>query len=410
MTDDDLGSSKLISPIVSATGEVSDPLYSLLRQAVNERATDIHLDPLPDGKLVRFRVDGLIYRKYELKEEIHRRILTQVKVAAGFSIARAFTPEEGMIVFKHEEPEPRYYIRVSTAPSGLDRVAIHFRFLIGKDEPLNFSELGMSKSQQEQINAVLDSPSGIILIAGVTGSGKSSTLYAIANAMDLDKNIVVSIEDPIEMRVPGMRQIEVIPNHNFEMYDGLRTILRMDPDAIFVGEIRDTRSAITAARAGLAGRLVVSTVHASNPATALEALHHYDVPSYITASAMRLIITQYLLRRVCTLCGVKRIPTPEEASLFTRYELSPPEYVTYAKGCESCQYYGYIGRIGVFELTKITDEVVEDISIKLDKVNLLKRFRQLCGPSFMVDALNKVAAGTITIADATQLYLNVEKR
>jgi len=410
MTDQSNVSAQLTTPAVSAKGNVSDPLYSLLCQAVDERATDIHFDPLPDGKLVRFRVDGIVFSKTVLREEEHKRVLKQVKVAAGFSIGRSFVPEEGMILLEHQEHEQPFSIRVSTVPSGHDRVAIHFRFISGNTSPPDFSELGMSEKHQEQMKTVLQSPMGIILIAGMTGSGKSSTLYAIANALDLESSIGVSIEDPIEMRIKGLRQIEVDSKHDFDMYEGLRTTLRMDPDSIFIGEIRDTFSAVTSARAGLAGRLVVSTVHAPNPATAIEALHHYEVPPYITASAMRLIITQYLLRRLCSNCKNQRSLGEEERQMFISHLVDIPEKVFDPVGCEKCHDYGYLGRIGVFELTSVNAEVAHDISARLEKVKMLERLRQYGGPSFMVDALEKAASGSISMVDVQQLSFNVERQ
>ncbi len=404
------GNLELTNPIVTATGELSEPLYSLLSQAVEERATDIHLDPVDEGKLVRFRVDGMIYPRETLHADDHRRVLTQVKVAAGFSIARSFVPEEGMIVFEHEGHPGQHHIRVSTVPAGLDRVALHFRFLTTQAAPMNFLDLGMSEAHRERIEAVLKSPMGLILIAGVTGSGKSSTMYALADALDLESNVGASIEDPIEMSVRGLRQIEVDAEHDFQMQDGLRSILRMDPDVVFVGEIRDRSSAVTAARAAIAGRLVVSTVHAPDPALAVEALHHYNVPRYIIASALRLVITQYLLRRLCPKCLRSRAPEQRETELFSSYGVTVPEELFEPGACDACRRYGYSGRTGVFELTVVNDETASDIASGTDKISLLRRFREQAGPSFMVDALDKARRGVVSIADVWQLYLNTENR
>ncbi|MEE4239994.1 MAG: ATPase, T2SS/T4P/T4SS family [Desulfopila sp.] len=395
-------------PKVTATGDLSEPLYGLLCRAVEERATDIHLDPVANGKRVRFRIDGVMYPQSVLAAEEHKRVLTQVKVAAGFSIDKMYLPKDGTIVFAHQEQGKHYDIRVSLIPAGHGREAIHFRFLTGKAAMTNLEELGMSANHRRQVRAVLESPTGIILIGGITGSGKSSTLYSIASSLDLDRHVGVSIEDPIETYIPGLRQIEVDYEHDLSMAVGLRGLLRMDPDAVFVGEIRDRVSAITTARAGIAGRLVVATLHAPDPATAVEAMNHYEVPRYILSSGLRLIISQHLLRRLCKECAGERDLQADEAELFNEYGVDMPQRVAVPQGCLHCHQYGYLGRIGVFELTSISAALSQDIARDVAKASLLEAFRREGGPAAMVDALEKVGRGIISMDDAKQLYLNTE--
>lgn len=395
-------------PVVAAKGDLSDPLYSLLCEAVADRATDVHLDPVEKGKLVRFRIDGMIYTKSVLAAEEHQRVLTQVKVAAGFSIDKSFMAKEGTFIFEHGEGGKKYDIRISLIPAGHGREAIHFRFLTGRSSLKDLEELGMSKDHRQQIHDILNSPTGIVLIGGITGSGKSSTMYSIANALDLDKHVGVSIEDPIETYISGMRQIEVDYEHELTMHGGLRALLRMDPDAVFVGEIRDKISAITTARAGIAGRLVVATLHAPDPATAVEAMLHYEVPHYILSSGLRLIISQHLLRRICPDCAQERDLVEEETALFDRYAVDVPDMVLAPKGCKSCRQLGYKGQIGVFELTRISSSLSHDIVKNLSKDELLNNFREKGGHPAMVDALAKVKEEIISMDDARQLYYNTE--
>lgn len=395
-------------PVVAANGDLSDPLYSLLCEAVDDRATDVHLDPVEKGKLVRFRIDGMIYTKSVLAAEEHQRVLTQVKVAAGFSIDRSFVPGEGTFTFEYGSGGGKYDVRISLIPAGHGREAIHFRFLADRSTLKDLEELGMSEEHRQQILDILNSPTGIVLIGGITGSGKSSTMYSIANALDLDKHVAVSMEDPIETYISGMRQIEVDYEHELTMHGGLRALLRMDPDAVFVGEIRDKISAITTARAGIAGRLVVATLHAPDPATAVEAMIHYEVPHYILSSGLRLIISQHLLRRICRECAKEKELVDEEKALFTRYAVEVPEMVLEPKGCKRCRQFGYKGRTGVFELTRISSSLAHDIAKNLRKDELLNSFREKGGLSAMVDALSKVKEGIISMDDARQLYYNTE--
>ncbi len=408
MTNIEVSASHRAVPVVTASGDLSEPLYGLLLQAVEERATDIHLDPVENGKLVRFRIDGIIYKKSVLAADEHQRVLTQVKVASGFSIDKSFVPQEGTLIFEHRDRGRRYDIRISITPAGHGREAIHFRFLTGRSMLKDLGELGMSAHHRQQVQRVLDSPTGIVLIAGITGSGKSSTMYSIAGALDLDRHVGVSIEDPIETYIPGLRQIEVDYEHDLLMHKGLRALLRMDPDAVFVGEIRDKVSALTTARAGIAGRLVVATLHAPDPATVIEAMNHYEVPRYITASGLRLIISQHLLRRICRECAVERELMAEEADIFSKYETTAPAKVLEAQGCGKCRQYGYNGRIAVFELTTINNSLSQDIARDAGKATLLRRFREEGGAAAIVDALDKVKAGTVSMDDARQLYLNTE--
>lgn len=393
---------KRIDPAMRQSESFPEPLYSVLRTAISERATDIHFDSTPAGETVRFRVDGILHTKELITAEQSGRIINQIKVAANLSPERTFRPLESNMKLQGEWG--RYNIRVSIIPVGTHESA-HLRLLTADRRSLDIEALGLCAENSQQLTEVLQRGHGLILIAGGTGSGKTTTMYALANALDLQKNVVVSVEDPVEFRFPHIRQLAVDENHGLDMQDALRVLLRMDPDAILIGEIRDQNSATTAARAALAGRLVIATIHATDAAMAVDALKHYSVPRYVLSGALRLVINQDLLRRVCLKCAGKRPPSPSEKRVFEASGISTPATVVEAVGCRECDDYGYVGRIGIFELTSITAAMADEIS----RGGSQQAFREIAasqGPDMLVDALRKAAQGTISIGETLDLHFS----
>ncbi|MDD2599841.1 MAG: ATPase, T2SS/T4P/T4SS family [Kiritimatiellae bacterium] len=380
--------------------DLPEPLRSVLRIALTERATDIHFDPAPSEEVLRFRVDGILQRKELIQADQRGRIINQIKVAANLNTDHSFVPLESDIELQSEWGDFR--IRVSIIPVGV-RAAAHLRFLAADRTVLDLESLGLRAENLQHITDAIHRGHGLILVAGGTGTGKTSTLYALANALDLQRNIVVSIEDPVEFRLPGIRQLQVNQHHGLDMQAGLRVLLRMDPDAILIGEIRDENSATTAARAALAGRLVVATIHATDAAMAIDALKHYSVPRYVLSGALRLVITQELLRRVCRKCSQQRAPTPNECALYEKHGLTPPVTVSKAVGCGECDNYGYAGRIGIYEITPIGAELSEAISRGDNRLDFCKRIAAEGHQSLEANALQKAACGTISIAEAKKL-------
>jgi type IV pilus assembly protein PilB len=234
---------------------------------------------------------------------------------------------------------------------------------------------------------------GLILISGVSGSGKTSTMYSFASLMDLRNKIAFSIEDPVEFNLPFAQQLEVDERHNFTMYEGLQTILRMDPDLVMVGEIRDSDSAIVAARAALSGRLVLATIHATDAAGTVDALHYLGVPYYVIGGSLKLIVSQSLLRKLCPSCAVERPVTNEEKQLYEKCGLEVPEKLHIATGCKKCDNYGYQGLTAIFEMAKINIESSHLIAEGVYQRQLRDHFRRNGIQSMLVDGLKKVAKG-----------------
>jgi general secretion pathway protein E len=386
--------------------EIIEPLVGILTQAINELATDIHLDPFEQGKHVRYRVDGVIHEKPALPMALRQRLLNQVKVLMNLDIDKSFVPEEGFISLVYGGIQ--HDVRVTIAPIG-DREAIHFRFLSSSRNLLDFESLGMSSADVEIVQRVIEAPTGIILVAGGTGSGKTTTLYSLANTLKGNRLIVTSIEDPVEFRLSRVRQLEVSEKHGFTMYEGLRTLLRMDPDVIIIGEIRDELSATTAARAGLSGQLVMATIHARSAAMAVDALNNMDVPRYVIGGALRLIIQQNLVLRLCRQCAREIALSEEGRSLFASHQVPVPSAVYEALGCDACKGYGHKGRVAVFGLTPIDQDLGQDIAAGLGARELSARFTEVQSHSLAQDVLRKVADGIVSLDVAQRFVKGIGK-
>ncbi len=395
-----------------------DPLKTLIWNAVLEKATDIHLHSVAEGLRVLHRVDGIIHPKLTLSAAEGRRLLNQLKSAAGLTIVRSFSPLEGQIVWPDDQM--RWEIRVTLTPVR-DRESAHLRLLSVPRNEWDMSGLGFSLPDQDKISSIVHAPNGLVLITGATGSGKTTTMYCLASLMDLRTTTTYSIEDPVEFKIPYIQQIEVDEFHGLTMHEGLRTILRMDPDLILVGEIRDGDSALVAARAALSGRLVLATIHAQDAAGAIDSLHYLGVPYHIIASSLRLVIAQNLVRRLCRECSRPREPQDQERQLFAQHQAEPPENIwdcglrsdgelksadsrnPQSGICPECQAYGYKGRTGIFEVAALDEETTTLIRAGADHQQLLNCLRKQGTRSLVQDGLEKVAAGVTSLDELTRV-------
>lgn len=378
-----------------------DPLNAFIWNAIIERATDVHLHCVEEGLRVLYRVDGAIHPKVLLPPAEGRRLLNQLKGASGLNAVRAFAPLEGQIVWPDERT--RWEIRVTLTPVG-GRESAHLRLLSLPRDQWRMTDLGLSPVDQEKIAGAVHSLNGLILVTGATGSGKTTTMYSLASLLDLKTTTAYSIEDPVEFRLPYAQQIEVDDRHGLTMHEGLRTILRMDPDLILIGEIRDSDSAIVAARAALSGRLVLATIHAQDAAGAVDALHYLGVPQHIIGGSLRLVIAQSLVRRLCAGCARPRGVDAEERALLGRFGIDCPDTLLQAGSCPRCSAYGYKGRIGAFETAVVDDEVGALISAGTHHRELAGCLRNRGVRSLAHDALEKVATGVTSMEEFRRVF------
>jgi type IV pilus assembly protein PilB len=364
---------------------------AIIDSAVSARATDIHLDPQEGHMRVRFRIDGMLYDVMGLPHELVPEVISRLKVIAGMDITQHRHAQEGHFVHRMNEVE--IDLRLATAPTVLgEKFAI--RLLSEKNVLKGVAQLGMEPHHIELVELLMARPYGMVLATGPVGAGKTTTLYAPLNEVNILSKNVMTIEDPVEYQLRGVNQMQVNSSAGFSFVAGLRAILRQDPNIIMVGEIRDEETAMTAVKAAMTGVLVLSTLHANNAPGAIGSLVGLNVPRFLVSNALIGVLAQRLVRKICPHCkeGYQpskdvleqlRVPEPLREKAFYR-----------GRGCDRCFHTGYFGRTGVFEVLAMNDELREAI-FRGESHNELRRLALKGGmQTLSISALNKVLDGT----------------
>ncbi|MEB2345650.1 MAG: type II secretion system ATPase GspE [Deltaproteobacteria bacterium] len=370
---------------------------SLLQHAVKERASDVHLEPFEREIRVRFRIDDILYEPVRpLPRSLQAPIVSRIKIMGGLNIAEKRLPQDGRIRLKIAGRD--YDVRLSTLPVAHgERVVM--RLLPRTSEMLNLEALGFDEDHLAAWQKLITRPNGIMLVTGPTGSGKTTTLYgALSRINTLDVNII-TVEDPVEIQLPGIGQIEVNAKIGLSFASGLRSILRQDPDVVLVGEIRDLETAEIAIQASLTGHLVFSTLHTNDAPSAITRLVDMGVERFLVASSLVAVLAQRLVRVLCTACREPYEPTPEElAELGVR---PPPRPITVYRpqSCERCNFTGYRGRLGIFELMLIDDPIRELIAQNVDAKRIKRQAVASGMRTLRVDGARKVLRGITSIAE-----------
>jgi len=332
----------------------------ILQYAFEQRASDIHLEPKRDEALVRFRVDGKLMKVYDLPPSVMAAVTSRIKILSRIDVAEKRRPQDGRIKTLSENGR-EIELRVSTMPTTFGEKCV-MRIFDPEAVVVNYRDLGFSESETEIWERMINRPHGIVLVTGPTGSGKTTTLYSTLKKLATPEVNVSTVEDPIEMVDSVMNQMQVNPKIGLHFADGVRTLLRQDPDIIMVGEIRDLETAKMAVQASLTGHLVLSTLHTNDAPSALNRLLDLGVPDYLLRSTLAGIIAQRLIRLLCPHC---KEPTKVDAekwvSMVHPYDLSPPKQLFTAVGCDECRNTGYHGRTGVFEMMPIDAEIRKNI-------------------------------------------------
>lgn len=381
------------------------PALGLLRRAVASRATDVHFDPFHDEVEVRFRIDGRLEHYCRLAEDVAKHLLSQFKVMANLDLNEHFAPQDGRLELPVEFAETD--VRITTARVA-DGEAATLRILPRDRLIRPLDQLGLSNSAIASLDLLQAESDGLVLLAGPTGAGKTTTAYSMINHLDDGHRSIVTIEDPIEYRVCSFTQMDVDPRHGITFAEGVKTALRMDPDIILLGEIRDAETAAAAMRASSCGKHVFSTFHARDAAAATAALRDFGVSPKSLASSLRGIISQRLVRRLCPECRSER-PVDEEAeNVFKAFDVDPPAQLPHAIGCPDCRQTGYRERIGVFEVALNTPEFAEAIEEGWSELQLRQLLRDQGTPSLIADALRKVRDGKTTLEEVrTMAWTNL---
>ncbi|MDD5098949.1 MAG: GspE/PulE family protein, partial [Candidatus Colwellbacteria bacterium] len=378
---------------------------NIIAYAVNLRASDIHLEIFEDGILVRYRVDGILHEMMKVPKAVHAAIIARIKLLAALKMDEHYKPQDGRIRYKIG-PDV-LDIRVAVIPTFYGE-KITMRLLTAAQRPLALQEIGMLEDTVAIVEENIKKSYGMILVVGPTGSGKTTTLYSILNILNRPEVNIVTIEDPIEYNIKYINQTQINPAAGITFATGLRSILRQDPNIVLVGEIRDDETASIAVQASLTGHLVLSSLHTNDAPTTVPRLMDMNIPPFLEAAVLNLIIAQRLVRKVCMECIYSLPPQESEiASLKKQMDelgvgesFKPPKFVYKGKGCPSCGNTGYRGRIGIFETLNVTEEIRKIIvspNLSLDEMKRVARQQGMI--SMFEDGLRKVEKGLTTVEE-----------
>ncbi|MCF8068671.1 MAG: type II secretion system ATPase GspE [Desulfobacterales bacterium] len=373
----------------------------ILSQSVKARASDIHIEPYQDSFKVRYRVDGILYDLLTPPKWIQPALISRIKVMSKMNIAEKRLPQDSRLEVKLGDQD--IDIRVSTIPTAFgERVVL--RLLNKTNAVLNLPDLGLSARHFKEISEIIQSPNGIVLVTGPTGSGKTTSLYSVLTTLNTPDVNIITIEDPVEYQIKGISQIQVNPKINLTFARGLRSIVRQDPDIILVGEIRDHETAEIAVQSALTGHLVFSTLHTNDSASAITRLVDIGVEPFLISSSVIAVVAQRLMRMLCDDC--KERYTPDDTTLES-LNMSPDQFKNHkvytAKGCEKCFNTGYRGRIAIFEIMKL-DEQLKSLILKTYDANKIKKEALKNGMiTLRNDGIQKVLDGLTTIGEVLRV-------
>ena len=390
---------------------VVDSVNEIIVTAAKMKASDIHFDPTPNGLNVRIRIDGILRTYYVIPNDIKQNIITRIKILSGMNITETRLPQDGAI--KNTIKDMNLDLRVSSLPTKHgEKIVIRildYTMSLKGIEYLCFSEINYKK-----ILKMIENPNGIILVTGATGSGKSTTLYSFLQKLNTEGVNIVTVEDPVEMEIRGINQVQVNSDIGLDFATVLRSILRQDPNVIMIGEIRDSETARIAVRASITGHLVLSTIHTNNSLNTIERLLDMDVERYLLASALTGIVSQKLARKLCDKCKKERPTTQTEKIMFKNALGIDVEKTFDAVGCANCSE-GFTGRVAVQEVLLITQEIKDAISAGLRKDELRDLVYTKDVITLLQDGLFKVVAGFTTFNEILKLVelddeLNLEQK
>jgi general secretion pathway protein E len=369
----------------------------IISQSVKARASDIHIEPYQDSFKVRYRVDGILYDLLSPPKWVQPALTSRIKVMAKMNIAEKRLPQDGRLDVKIGNQE--IDVRVSTIPTSFGERLV-LRLLDKSASLISLPDLGLVSDRLDTIENLVKSPNGIILVTGPTGSGKTTTLYAILSSINMPDINIITIEDPVEYQIQGISQIQVNPKINLTFASGLRSIVRQDPDVILVGEIRDRETADIAVQSALTGHLVFSTLHTNDSASAITRLVDIGVEPFLISSSVLAVVAQRLIRVLCKSC---REPyTPEDVALKS-IGINADQYreaVIYkSTGCESCFFTGYKGRTGIFEIMMLDDSLKSLILKTHDSNSIKNEALNLNMVTLRQDGVQKVLNGISTIEE-----------
>ncbi|MFZ1987616.1 MAG: GspE/PulE family protein [Minisyncoccia bacterium] len=370
---------------------------ALIEEGHREHASDVHLDPTPLGIRVRIRIDGILFERHILPSSIHSELIARIKILAGLRTDEHNASQDGRFRHAFGEPPASVDVRVSIMPTYHGENVV-LRLLYGAVEEYSLLELGFGEEERLKIESVLTQSNGMILATGPTGSGKTTTLYTLLRKLSVPRVSIVTIEDPIEYAIEGIRQIQVNTRTGLLFATGLRSLLRQDPDIIMVGEIRDEDTARVAVNTALTGHLLLSTLHTTDAPTAIPRLLDIGIEPYLLASTLSLIIGQRLVRKICTECRTEITLPKDVASRLAAFTKENPVWFT-GTGCTLCKESGYRGRVSINEVMVVTDALREAI-MRGGSAHEFKTLAKKAGMKTMIeDGLEKAQRGETSVEE-----------
>ncbi len=377
-------------------------LQTVFEEAMRLRASDIHFEPQEKNLRIRFRIDGMLHIQTEADAKIASAVALRLKLMSGLDISEKRLPQDGRFHIKvRANPVD---VRISTLPTQYGESVV-MRLLSQNTGLLELDKIGMPARVLERFRHALKRPSGMVLVTGPTGSGKTTTLYAALNELNSSEKKVITVEDPVEYRLPGLNQVQVHEKIDLSFSRVLRTVLRQDPDIVLIGEMRDQETAEIAMRAAMTGHLVLSTLHTNDAISTPIRLLDMGVPRYMVALSVHMVIAQRLVRVICANCRETCQPTPSEHE-WLRYELGDTvaaQTFHNGRGCAHCGNTGYQGRTGVYEFLEMSDAVVEAVNHDDPGEFMRVARQQMAGETLRRDAIRLVLAGKTTIGEAMRI-------
>lgn len=378
---------------------VVEAVNDMLVDAAKRGASDIHFDPQEDKMKVRIRIDGDLMDYVEIPNDIKKNLVTRIKIISGMNITESRLPQDGAI--KATLGGIDLDLRVSALPTNLGEKIV-VRILDYSMSQAGLEALGFSKSNYEKVLKMISVPNGIILVTGATGSGKSTTVYSILQRLNREETNIITVEDPIEMNIEGINQVQTNSEIGLTFASVLRSILRQDPNVIMIGEIRDSETAKIAVRASITGHIVLSTVHTNSSLNTIERLLDMNVERYLLSSALTGVISQKLARRLCKKCRKLRPTNEYEKNLLYEVTHRQINEIYTNVGCPECSN-GYRGRIALHEVLLVNQEIKDAISNNVRKDELRKLVYTSDVTTLLQDGINKVLAGETTIEEVLKL-------
>src|SRR3954468_5252075 len=381
---------------------------SIIFQAAEDGASDIHFEPQEDSLLVRLRIDGVLHEVQRIPKRMIPGVTTRLKVLAKLDIPERRKPQDGRISLNAAAAGRMMDIRVATLPT-VEGESVVMRLLDKSKKAPTLTELGLADSMRNQMEELIRRPTGAILVTGPTGSGKSTTLYAALTEINRPEINIITVEDPVEFRLGGVNQVQINQRAGLTFAAALRSILRSDPDVVMVGEIRDGETAKISIEAALTGHLVLSTLHTNDAPGAITRLNEMGVEPFLTGAAVSAVLAQRLARKLCPHCAEMYTPTAQdliEAKLSPDVAAQMDGMAFYRKvGCPRCNQTGYKGRIGIYQLLKMTEELAAMASAKASREDIERAAMELGMRTLWDDGMSKVAQGLTTVEELARVVV-----